>query len=274
MAQQVKVYHPDIVFVGSMKYLTHESIFKLREAAPKSVFVGRDNDPYPERNLDRLAIAKTMDIVTTTGADGFLKTYKDAGVPICAFMPNPCDPDIQYDYENLDPQWQSDVIFTGKEEHKRLDRESERFDLLSRLAKIKNSRLYGCFGNPLIDGVETFWAISQAKLALSISYTHTERLYHSDRLVNCISCGAMTLAKRVPDTELLFEDKKHVRYFESNDEFFELADWYLKHEDERQKIARAGMEFAHREYNCARMAQYTLDLVDKGDYDAPWKTIL
>lgn len=256
-----------------MKYITAETIHLLRQAAPDAVFIGRDNDPCPERNEDRLSIARLLDIITTTGADQFLKTYQKQGIPVCAFIPNPCDPDIQRAYPPS-PQWQSDAIFTGKAEHKRLFRDDQRYELLERLSRYPNSKMYGCFGNDRVGGVETFYAISGAKVALSINIVNDERLYHSDRLVNCIACGTFTLSKRVPDSDLLFEDGKHVRYFENNKEFFELLDWYLQHDEEREKIARAGMEHAHREYNCSRMAQHVLDLIEKGSCDAPWNCVL
>ena len=118
--------------------------------------------------------------------------------------------------------------------------------------------------------MEIFYAISGAKIALSINIVNNIRLYHSDRLVNCLACGTFTLAKRVPGSELLFKDGIHLKYFDSADEFFELADWYLKHAQEREKIAKAGMERAHKEFNCAKLAQYILDIIEKGSYDAPW----
>jgi len=120
--------------------------------------------------------------------------------------------------------------------------------------------------------VEAFYAISGAKIALSINIVNNVRLYHSDRLVNCLACGTFTLAKRVQDSELLFEDGVHLKYFDTADEFFELADWYLGHKAEREKIARAGMERAHKEFSCEKMAQCLLDVVEKGHCDAPWAT--
>ncbi|MBW2647210.1 MAG: hypothetical protein JRE23_13760, partial [Deltaproteobacteria bacterium] len=56
--------------------------------------------------------------------------------------------------------------------------------------------------------------------------------------------------------------------------FFELADWYLKHEQEREKIAEAGMKRSHSEFNAERMAKHMLDLIETGSYDAPWAEIL
>jgi len=165
-------------------------------------------------------------------------------------------------------------MFAGKVGHSKLERESDRYDLLFKLSQRPNVRLYGCFGNPSVCGLDYFRAISGAKIALSINIANNVRLYQSDRFINNIACGTFTLAKRVPDSDLLFEDGVHLRYFDTVEEFFELAELYLKHDQERQKIAAAGMERAHREFNCERIAQYFLDVVEKGRYDAPWTAVL
>lgn len=273
LAEQIKPYHPDIVLILSMKYITPATVLTARQAAPGTVIVGRDEDPFPEKNPARLSIAKETDIVITTSAGRFLKTYKDIGVPLCAFIPNTCDPDIQYRYP-VEEKWRTDIIFTGKAEHARLSRSNERYDLVRRLSKMPNVRLYGCFNGPEVEGIELFYALSGARIGLSINIANDVRLYHSDRLINYVSCGTFTLAKRVPDSDLLFENDVHLRYFDTAEEFFELADWYLKHEQERERIAMAGMERAHTDFNCEKIAQYMLDIIETGTYDAPWAEIL
>jgi spore maturation protein CgeB len=269
LVAQVKAYHPDIVFVLNMKYLDSETIAAMRRVAPDAVYVARDNEPFPDKHPYRIPIAKQMDIVAGSSPDEFLTMYREAGVPLCTFIPNPCDPDIQHPYDVAE-KWISDIIFTGKVGHSRIDPEIDRHELLLRLSKRPGARLYGCFGNPRIDGVEVFYATSGAKIALSINIINTVRLYHSDRPVNCISCGTFTLIKRVPDSDLLFKDGVHVKYFDTADEFFELADWYLEHDEEREKTARAGMEWAHQEFNCTKLAGYLMDVIEKGSYSAPW----
>lgn len=273
LIEQLRKYHPDIVFLYSIKHLNAQIIPALREAAPSAVFIGREGDPYPEKKPERLAVVRQMDIMVPPQGGRYLKTYKDAGAALCAFVPFPCDPDIQHPYDVGD-QWKSDIIFTGSAEHSKLAREDERYEIVKRLSKMPNARVYGCFGNPTVDGIEAFYAISGAKIALSINIVNNVRLYHSDRLVNCLACGTFTLAKRVPDTDLLFKDGVHLRYFDTVDEFFELAAWYLKHDYEREEIARAGMEKAHSDFNCTKIAQYVLDLIETGTYNAPWAEIL
>jgi len=273
LVKQIKQYHPDIVFILSMKYLDAETVIKMRQVAPKAVFIGRDEDPFPDQNPVRVAIARQTDIVITTSAGRFLQTYKDAGVPCCAFIPNVCDPDIQYKY-NVEDKWKTNIIFTGKPEHTKLDRNNERYNLVEKLSQRSDARIYGAFGIPSVEGIDYFYAISGSRIGLSINIANDVRLYHSDRLINYISCGTLALAKRVPDTDLLFEDGVHLKYFDTADEFFELADWYLKHNEEREKIAKAGMQRAHIEFNCTKVAQHMMDLIEKGSYDAPWADVV
>lgn len=273
LIKQIKQYHPDVIFVLSMKYLDAETVIAMREVAPNAVFISRDEDPFPDQNPARIAIARQTDIVINTSAGRFLQTYKDAGVSCCAFIPNVCDPDIQYKYD-VDEKWKTDIIFTGKPEHTKLDRNNERYNLVEKLSQRSDARIYGAFGIPRVEGLDYFYAISGARIGLSINITNDVRLYHSDRLINYMSCGTLALARRVPDTNLLFEDGVHVKYFDTADEFFELADWYLKHDQERERIAKAGMQRAHAEFNCKKIAGHLLDLIETGTYEAPWAEVL
>jgi len=189
-------------------------------------------------------------------------------------MPNICDPDIDHRYD-VSQKWKTDILFTGQTKKRRhYPTENVRYQLLSKLARMKNCSLYGCFGRPSIGGINYLYAISGARIGLSINAVNDVRLYHSDRLTHYLACGTFVLAKRVPDSDLLFKDGVHLRYFDTVEEFFDLANWYLSHEDERIKIANAGVQHVHTEFNCEKIAKYTLALIETGTYDAPWVEIL
>ena len=269
LIKQVRYYYPDVILFLSMELLSVELIKELRDVAQNAAFVGKDGDPYPEKFPQRIKIGKLMDMVYMHSGGKFLETYKNAGVKKCAFIPFSCDPDIQYRYE-VEDRWKTDITFLGTEEHSRLERDEDRYNITKRLSEMPNAKLYGCFGRPKTEGLDSFFAICGAKIGLSINIPNDVYLYHSDRFINIPACGTFTLAKRALGYELLFEDGVHMKYFDTIDEFFELADWYLKHEAEREKIAKAGMERAHREFNCKRVAKDMLDLIERGTYDAPW----
>jgi len=271
LVKRITNYRPEIVIVSFARHLDARTLERLRQTAPDAALVGVDVDLWPELHKRRVEAAVKLDIVLTTYAGSGQQAFKNAGV-LCIFMPNMCDPDIGHRYEVCD-ELKSDILFTGKLKHKHYPTEEWRIELVSRLSKIKKYSLYGCCGRPFIGGIEYFYAISGAKIGISINAVNDIRLYHSDRPINCISCGTLALAKRVPDSDSLFEDGVHLNYFDTTDEFFDLAEWYLKHEQERERIAKAGIERAHIEFNCERIVQYLLDLVEKGKHNAPWAEV-
>lgn len=271
LATQIRNYDPEVVYLAFVRGLDDDTIERMRQAAPNAVFIGADGDSWPQLQRNRVETAKKLDILTATNDGEFLQVYRDAGVPLCIFMPNLCDPDIDHRYE-VSQQWRTDILWTGQIRHnlKRFPGEDMRFQLISRLAGMKNCTIYGCCGQPDIGGLNYLYAISGARIGVSINADNNIRLYHSDRLTHYLSCGTFVLAKRVPDSELLFKDGIHLRYFDTVEEFFDLANWYLNHENERIKIADAGMRHAHTEFNCEKIAKYILDLTETGTYNAPW----
>jgi spore maturation protein CgeB len=268
LQEQLRFYCPDIVYVGFCKYLNDQTIRMMREAAPQAFFLGYDVDIYPELHQGRIEAATKLDLVLTTYTGKGWDSYRSAGVT-CVFMPNICDPDIEYRYPVAD-EWKSDILFIGKFKHKHYPTDDLRARLLMELSRRKDFTCYGCFGKPPVWGTDLYRAISGARLALSINADNDIRFYHSDRLTLSLSCGSCVLAKKVPDTELLFRDKEHVLYFDTVEEFFDLVQWYQNHEKERSLIADKGMEYAHHEFNCEKIAQYTLEAIQTGTYHAHW----
>jgi len=270
LADQIKNYKPDIVYVSFARVLNADTITTMRDAAPKAVFIGGDGDPWPKLQKDsRIETAKKLDILMATNDGQFLQDYRDAGVPLCVFMPNMCDPDIDHRYE-VGPEWKTDILWIGKAKHGADSSETLREEIIGKLIKQNNSSLYGCCDQPQIGGIDYLYAISGARIGVNVNAVNSIRLYHSDRFTHYLACGTFVLAKRVPDTDLLFKDGVHLKYFDTADEFLELANWYLEHESERKKIADKGMEYAHEQFNSVKIAGYILDLTKTGSYKAPW----
>ncbi len=269
LAAQIKQYSPDIVWVGFPRILDANTVECMRQVAPGAIFMGGDGDPWPELNKRKVETAKKLDIVVATNDGEFLQTYRDAGVPQCAFIPNLCDPDIDHRYE-VGPEWKTDILWTGKAQHHVNSGETLREDIVKKLAQRKDCTVYGCCGRPKISGINYLYAISGARIGVNVNTVNSVRLYHSDRIAHYLACGTFVLAKRVPGTEFLYKDGQHLKYFDSADEFFELSDWYLSHEDERKKIADAGMKWIHEQFNPLKIAKYILNLAEKGSTAVSW----
>ncbi|MCJ7617468.1 MAG: glycosyltransferase [Desulfobacterales bacterium] len=269
LADQLKNYEPDIVYISFARALDGQSIECMRQAAPNAVFIGTDGDPWPKLQRNRIETAKKLDMLTATNDGQFLRDYKDAGVPLCVFMPNMCDPDIDHRYD-VGPEWRADILWTGKAKHHADTSEVFREKLVMELIKRKNCSVYGCFGKPKISGKNYLYAISGAKIGVNVNAYGSVKLCHSDRLTHYLACGTFVMAKRFEGCNLLYKDNEHLRYFDTAEEFFELLDWYLNHESERKKIADAGMKRVHEHFNSVKIAGYILDLAQTGSYKAPW----
>ncbi|RPJ85189.1 MAG: glycosyltransferase family 1 protein, partial [Acidobacteria bacterium] len=239
LLQQLRLYKPDLVFVGLPKMVDAETLLQMREVVPKACFIGIESDVRPEERPGRLEAASKLDVLFTAfgsnGQHGLIR----AGAT-CVFMPNACDPDVERCYPVSD-RWHSDVVFTGKLRHRSTATEQLRPDIITRLAGLNRCAVYGCCNRPFLAGMDYYCAISGAKMGLSINVANDIQLYHSDRLTHYLACGTLVLARRVPDSDRIFEDGVHLRYFDTEDQFFDLVDRYLREEMEREKIARAGM---------------------------------
>ncbi len=267
LCDYIKGYDPHVVIICFPRALDAETIACVRSVTG-AVLVGMDGDPWPDRK-GRTRVGAAMDIVTATNDGEFLDAYRQAGTPLCAFLPNFCDPDVHRRYY-VEDRWRSDLLWTGKTRHGVEESDTLRQKIVDSLATRAGARVYGCLERDKIGGIEYLYAISGTRIGVSINAINTVRLYHSDRFTHYAAGGPLVLAKRVPDTDLLFQDGVHVKYFDTAEEFLELAEWFLAHEDERRRIADAGMEHAHQFYNTTTIAGYLLDLAEKGRYDAPW----
>lgn len=269
LIEQITNYQPDIVYSCFARNLDENTIEKARLAAPNAIFIGTDGDPWPKLYPQKLKLAKKFDILTVTNDGEFAKTFKDAGVRNCIFMPNLCDPDIDHRYE-VGLKWKTDILWVGTTKHHADTSEVFREKLINEIAKRNNSTLYGCLGRPKIGGLDYLYAISGAKIGVNVNAYGSVKFCHSDRLTQHLACGTFVMAKRFEGCDLLYKDKLHLRYFETIEEFFDLADWYLNHEEERKKIADAGMKWVHENFNSMQIAGYILELIEKGSYSAPW----
>ena len=180
-----------------------------------------------------------------------------------------CDPDIDHRYE-VSEEWKTNILWTGAAKHHADSSETLREELVEKLAQYDNCAIYGCCGQPKIGGINYLYAISGARIGVNVNAVNSVRLYHSDRLTHYLACGTFVLAKRVPDSDLLFNDGVHLKYFDTIEEFLDLSKWYLEHEDERKKIADAGMKWTHEKFNTLEIAKYILDLTDKESSRTTW----
>lgn len=84
---------------------------------------------------------------------------------------------------------------------------------------------------------------SRSLITLGINGVNSIRMYASwERTLNSMASGSLHLTHYVPGIETFFENGKDLVWFHSIPEAIELIEYYLVHEDEREKIAAAGSQ--------------------------------
>lgn len=81
------------------------------------------------------------------------------------------------------------------------------------------------------------------------------------RISEATGSGAFLLTEYVPHLEELYENKKHLVWYKTMDEAVELAKYYLEHEDEREAIAKAGMEETLAKHTYEKRAETILSTI-------------
>ena len=273
LADLARHHQADLVLITAFKLLDGATVDRLRHAVPHAHVVCWYGDMQRGVNEAVAQIARRCDWFLATSAGATLQAYKTAGVTRCAFMPNPADGDVERPYE-AGADLASKVLFVGKLRHGAAGQDPTREELIQRLHERGDLTCYGAMGGRPIKGLRYLQAIGGAEMVLSVNAYNDVRLYHSDRLIHCTACGAFTLVKRVPDSELLFEDGKHVCYFESIEECLTLVDKYHAEAAARQRIAAAARVRALEAFGAQKLARHIVELVEQGAYSEPWAEIL
>lgn len=99
-------------------------------------------------------------------------------------------------------------------------------------------------------GIKYFRQIQRARIVLGTYHDDLYRRY-TKRTIYGLASGRMVIMRYVPGMEKDFENHKHLVWFKKVPEGLELVAHYLKHHDEREKIARAGRKLAVEKHDWA-----------------------
>lgn len=123
------------------------------------------------------------------------------------------------------------------------------------------SMVSGATYHPAVYGADFSQACGRARFALD--YDNNSRyLYHSwPRLVRTLGSGTLLFVRRFPGLDTLFENRKHLVWFDDLRELVPLAQYYLAHEDEACAIAQAGLELVRSTYTYDHKVTQVLELM-------------
>ena len=186
-----------------------------------------------------------LDYIVTDDFEGATK-WRALGANAEHIIPStgsstPCDwPNMKEDYN---------VSFIGR---KKAEREQYLMALLATLPAI---HIFGeSWGGYFVPYKEMIDIIRRSKINLNFSEAgSTNKMAVKARLFEVCLAGGFLLTEYVPGIEEYYEIDKEIVCFKDTRELIDKVAYYLKHDDERRAIAKAGWERATAEYSSVEL---------------------
>lgn len=197
---------------------------------PKALWANDVHMPNSSKHLLRIAPRYDYVFIPRTIDEG---KFRRKGINTF-WMSQGCDPEI---HKRLDLPKKYDIAFVGTEGgiprkfYLQELREHYPSSFIGQAPHTKMSEIY-----------------SQAKIGFQLAVRHE---CFAMRGYEILSCGAMLLMHRMADEStqrLGYRNGIHYVEFTSPDQMFNLIDYYLAHDQERDEIARTGHEFTVRNH--------------------------
>lgn len=167
---------------------------------------------------------KHYDYVFCAQKDGVEKLKRDAKIK-ATWVPIGCDPNI---HRSLEVKKRFDIAFIGTEGKR---------NLRGRLLKLLANR----YPNSFI-GKADFRLLSNIYSSAKIGFNYSINNDINMRIFEILSCGALLVTNYIRDNgfEELFSDGLNVVTYKDTSKLLKVIDYYLAHDEEREKIAKEG----------------------------------
>jgi spore maturation protein CgeB len=240
LREAVYLYHPDVLFYFHFHdWIEHHIWKEISNELPTKTIVMLADDHW--RYAETKPIWKLFNLVVTTDSEGFEKRRKEgfANVFLTQWACN------HFLYKNLNLPRTYDVSFIGR-------CYGERKNFVDTIKK--QGINIATFGLGWEDGSRVSQAdlikiYNESKISLNVSLaSRGDRIQIKGRDFEAAGCGSLLLTKDTKEiAEYFVPGEEIITYRDANDAS-EKIEYYLKNEDEREKIAKKGYERLMREH--------------------------
>ncbi len=194
--------------------------------------------------------ARHYDFVFAAQKEGAQKLTKALKKKV-EWIAHACDPKI---HKKLNLEKKYAVGFVGSYG----GRGSEREELLLQVKKQLPSSFIG--KAPYAKMSEIY---SSSKIGINYSLNNDINM----RMFEILSCGTMLITNRIKENGFseLFEEGHHLVAYETKEELMILIDYYLRHDEEREKIARAGYELVKSRHTYRHRLKKIFEVIKQAD---------
>ena len=273
---RIKAICPDIVWVEKALLLLPETLSEARSILPNAIFVCcQEDNPFGQRRTEvpdwkHFIDAMPLYDLHFTKRKSDFAPYKLHGAKRIAIISHGYFAPFQHPYalSEIPNHLKHDTVFVGYPYDHRVASISHLLDRYRLVIDVYGSkwnrhwvywRHRQRFHGSVIGHIYA-QAISGTKICLG--YVSSSNLdEYTVRSVEIPACGSFFLAERTPTHQEMYEEGKEAEFFDSDAECANKIRFYLHHDEQRQKIARAGYERCIRsDYSLER---YTREAVQK-----------
>lgn len=263
-------FRPDVIALSSADIIKAETLAEARRLLPNvAIFQYYIDALFIADNVrDAQSKADVVDWTFATTAGPMLSRIAGSRSKV-AFVPNPVDSsiDVHRCHEHSDQPFD---VFTAGHMPSWVDPDdlrSRAYDLIRQRLPDVRCAVYGHGPGSSLYGAAFMEALGRAKIGLNFSQRTTDArsgpggelyLYSSDRIGLYLGNGLLVFSTSPFElTKLYGEDAiVEVSY---EDDFIDKLDYFVRNDTARQKVARAGYELAHREFNERLVSQYMVE---------------
>lgn len=243
----------DVVWIDKGVTINRSTLIYIKQKSPRTKIVSYSPDNMVLRHNQSLNYLKCLPYYdyVFTNKSYILEDMQALGVKNIKFIHNMYEETFHYPRELslIDKQrLGGDVGFVGAWEKERCE---------SVLFLVNNGIQVKVFGDgrwneyknvsPNLTIVPSIYSedYSKALGAFKISLCFLRKMnfdQQTTRTMEIPACGGFMMAERTQEHMDLFEEGKEAAYFSSNEELLELCQYFLGHEEERIRIAEAGLK--------------------------------
>lgn len=270
LEKEIEEFKPNFVFAeGHAVGLDQNILFNTLAKMEVDLFYWAIEDPVHDW-ISR-PYARHSRVVFTTAIECVNK-YESMGVKSATLLFG-CNPDFHHQ-TNQYKKYKHDIIFVGSNYDIRYDK--ARKIILPFVENDYDIKIWGQWWQDkkrpvnitdkyyggILEYEELAKVYSSAKIVLGVHCDDSSKTQSSMRTYEALGCGAFYLTQYTPAHSNLFANKKHLVWSVSREKTLELADYYLKNNQERKNIARMGQEEVYQNHTYQERAEKVLSIAE------------
>jgi len=264
---------PNVFWFGKCELILPETIKQLRESFPKAIFCKFGADVRNNPTEHDLGHNNYIDFFFATYGGEYLRKHLTKNMKAVCSIITFTDSSYYRDI-SVDKGYETNVLWTGR---RGFGDNPVRNEIIDQLLKYKEMsdfyhiKLFGLDNNWLGDPDYVRY-INGAKIGIGVNSFNRDK-YSSDRLGNYMSCGTFYLAHYFKGIEEVFKRGVHLDWFHDLTEFKTKIDYYLKHDEIREKIAKQGQMHVLKHFDCYPLVNNILHVIRTGKSKYSWDDV-